>query len=505
MDYCELSPNSVEVKWDSSLERFTQISDPPSRTRTRTLESTTNRKLRSRHELSTTPTRTSGSDFENDHIIRLLDDSEKTNQNTYQAKQCPCVPNSDKEPVFCLTRNKENLCRIATGDDGSTRLVGCFRNSSADIFIRNALPVAILWLAAMFIYMIATEGGRSGLRYAMTMLGGCLPFGFRDNDNDNARRDRSDSPNQQLINDILRREADARRRFQRMVSNRMIQQSSHANPVTYILKTTEFKKKEDKDKNSVDVDVDAGSPGDQTLPLTPQSTKSSSSSLCEEDVEDIDLTLTCAPCLDVSTTSTPHRPIDDDENEVTCAICIVEIEDGDRIGVLPCEHQFHVECLKQWIKRRNVCPLCQVPDIARAKEESDHHDHANENENENEHEHGGRGPGPGRQFVTRGITGINGDGNEGAGTSPRIAWGRNFSRRDMQNIQRDLFHVNGGGGRGGRFGRTDAGAGAGSSARRGRVILVGETRTIRVARTAGRNSNDERFAAARSRINAWNT
>ena len=90
-------------------------------------------------------------------------------------------------------------------------------------------------------------------------------------------------------------------------------------------------------------------------------------------------------------------------------------------------------------------------------------------------------------------------------SSPRIAWGRNFSRRDMQNIQRDLFHVNGGGGRGGRFGRTDAGAGAGSSARRGRVILVGETRTIRVARTAGRNSNDERFAAARSRINAWNT
>jgi hypothetical protein len=56
---------------------------------------------------------------------------------------------------------------------------------------------------------------------------------------------------------------------------------------------------------------------------------------------------------------------DDDDNECTCMICISGIEDGDRVGDLPgCSHTFHVECLKLWIQRRNVCPLCQNMDIA---------------------------------------------------------------------------------------------------------------------------------------------
>jgi len=43
------------------------------------------------------------------------------------------------------------------------------------------------------------------------------------------------------------------------------------------------------------------------------------------------------------------------------------IEDGEGIGALSCKHCFHVCCLKEWIKRKNVCPLCQQPDIAQEK------------------------------------------------------------------------------------------------------------------------------------------
>jgi hypothetical protein len=44
-----------------------------------------------------------------------------------------------------------------------------------------------------------------------------------------------------------------------------------------------------------------------------------------------------------------------------CAICIVDLEDGDRIGDLPCRHLYHVSCLKRWIGHRNSCPLCSSP------------------------------------------------------------------------------------------------------------------------------------------------
>lgn len=52
------------------------------------------------------------------------------------------------------------------------------------------------------------------------------------------------------------------------------------------------------------------------------------------------------------------------KENVICTICMLDITNGDRVGVLPCKHLFHSDCLKEWIKRRNVCPLCQAPDIA---------------------------------------------------------------------------------------------------------------------------------------------
>ena len=59
--------------------------------------------------------------------------------------------------------------------------------------------------------------------------------------------------------------------------------------------------------------------------------------------------------------------IDDEDMDttITCSICLLGFDDGDRIGALQCQHMFHVDCLKLWLTRRNVCPLCQAPDIAR--------------------------------------------------------------------------------------------------------------------------------------------
>ena len=44
--------------------------------------------------------------------------------------------------------------------------------------------------------------------------------------------------------------------------------------------------------------------------------------------------------------------------EPTCSICLLTLEEGDRIGALRCRHHFHVDCLKSWLSRKNACPLC---------------------------------------------------------------------------------------------------------------------------------------------------
>jgi hypothetical protein len=69
------------------------------------------------------------------------------------------------------------------------------------------------------------------------------------------------------------------------------------------------------------------------------------------------------------------NPMDDDNShnychatdgdEIRCAICLLPLQDGiDIIGNLPCHHCMHKDCLKEWLMRKNRCPLCQLSDVA---------------------------------------------------------------------------------------------------------------------------------------------
>jgi Ring finger domain len=66
---------------------------------------------------------------------------------------------------------------------------------------------------------------------------------------------------------------------------------------------------------------------------------------------------------------------DDDDNsnnnhnnsgdEIRCAICLLPLQDRiDVIGKLPCHHCMHKHCLKEWLMRKNRCPLCQLSNVA---------------------------------------------------------------------------------------------------------------------------------------------
>lgn len=58
---------------------------------------------------------------------------------------------------------------------------------------------------------------------------------------------------------------------------------------------------------------------------------------------------------------------DDDQLDTQCIICFQKLQHGDRIGDLLCGHEFHADCLKTWLRRRNTCPLCNASNIATPK------------------------------------------------------------------------------------------------------------------------------------------
>ncbi|KAI9922128.1 hypothetical protein PsorP6_001012 [Peronosclerospora sorghi] len=43
-----------------------------------------------------------------------------------------------------------------------------------------------------------------------------------------------------------------------------------------------------------------------------------------------------------------------------CVICQVEMALGMKITRMPCQHMFHTECLHEWLRIGNSCPICRV-------------------------------------------------------------------------------------------------------------------------------------------------
>ena len=46
-------------------------------------------------------------------------------------------------------------------------------------------------------------------------------------------------------------------------------------------------------------------------------------------------------------------------NKQKCIICLDSYSISDKICFLPCIHYFHFNCIKNWVKESNKCPICK--------------------------------------------------------------------------------------------------------------------------------------------------
>ncbi|XP_030540049.2 probable E3 ubiquitin-protein ligase RHG1A [Rhodamnia argentea] len=53
-------------------------------------------------------------------------------------------------------------------------------------------------------------------------------------------------------------------------------------------------------------------------------------------------------------------PVDSDNEVEPCCICQEEYNTGDDLGTLECGHDFHRDCIKQWLMHKNLCPICKT-------------------------------------------------------------------------------------------------------------------------------------------------
>ena len=57
------------------------------------------------------------------------------------------------------------------------------------------------------------------------------------------------------------------------------------------------------------------------------------------------------------------RPRYQVDSKKQCPICLDDYDIGDEICMSPnhqCPHVFHVECMSEWLMKRNECPLCRA-------------------------------------------------------------------------------------------------------------------------------------------------
>jgi Ring finger domain len=211
---------------------------------------------------------------------------------------CPCSLELTSSPLYCPI--EDDVCGTSRAGvlvcwkSSGKRMIGCFA------------PFIFVWIPIVFLIMAVTFRGRLARSYVRRIV--C--------------RERAEEQLQSMLRDHPDRVHNIIQRYERRMARRA--------------RRSRTEQEEGQDDSATVEDDDASvDEAKQAMKVTPHlvlktKTLSARSSGTEEE----------------------------DEEEQTCSICLGTLQEGTRIGSLVCHHEFHVDCLKTWLKRKNHCPLC---------------------------------------------------------------------------------------------------------------------------------------------------
>lgn len=252
-------------------------------------------------------------------MTRLLEEIEENNNETETVylKKCLCQPSSymianrgDIGDIYCP--EEFSFCGVFWDDKPSD----CFNPSISSYVTRNALPIICLWyLGIAYVCCISIRG---------TMARDCiLALLFRERNENAVERissgDTLSSRGWNRWNCWLRR----RDRFETQLRLRS----------DWLWRQEETRRDQLRRQRGLKIEM-------RTKHFT------------FEDVADKSIS------TQQSTNQDTINAEDESLDEPSCSICLISFEEGDRIGALECDHNFHVDCLKSWLSRKNTCPLC---------------------------------------------------------------------------------------------------------------------------------------------------
>ncbi|XP_024520868.1 E3 ubiquitin-protein ligase MBR2 [Selaginella moellendorffii] len=57
-----------------------------------------------------------------------------------------------------------------------------------------------------------------------------------------------------------------------------------------------------------------------------------------------------------------------EDSDVKCCVCQEEFEEGVELGTINCGHNYHMDCIRQWLVRKNSCPICKATALPQISE-----------------------------------------------------------------------------------------------------------------------------------------
>jgi hypothetical protein len=242
---------------------------------------------------------------------------------TFYMRECFCAYRGDYlDPVYCPLELE--FCGAYRGSQYDGFPLACFSQvSRAEEFSQNVFLVILVWFVILFVWVFCSVPGR---HFLSCFISPCIPSWNRYHANRIMRRD------PEMAQFLIRRNLH----FRRLAFERRLR--------------------------AIAPDLAAMANENQTANMQQQQQ-------VPEENKPVPTSLRLKTRIykleGVEKTETGLENIDDEEDlDTNCIICFQALADGDRVGALLCTHIFHVDCLKSWLKRRNVCPLCQCPDVA---------------------------------------------------------------------------------------------------------------------------------------------